>query len=54
MHCSIKRKIVPFDKTLFMGVGAQLGGGGVIQKNLMSLGGQEENVSCKGNSPGPP
>ena len=27
--------------------------GGVTQKNLMSLGGQEENVSGKENSPPP-
>ena len=48
----LKEKIVPLGKTLFIG-----GGGhswGVIQKNLMSLGGQEENVSSKENSPGPP
>ena len=51
MHCSIKRKIVPFGKTLFMGGGTV--GGGVTQKNLMSLGGQEENVSGKENFPGP-
>ena len=29
------------------------GGGGVIQNSLMSLGGQEENVSNKENCPGP-
>ena len=46
----LKEEIVPFGKTLFMG--AQLGG--VIQKNLMSLGDQEENVSGKENSPAPP
>ena len=33
--------------------GAQLGEG-VIQKNLMSLGGQEENVSKKEHSPALP
>ena len=48
----LNKKIVPFGKTLFIG-----GGGGaqleVIQKNLMSLGGQEENVSNKENSPPP-
>ena len=44
MHCSIERKIVPFGKTLY---------GGSL-KNLMSLGGQEENVSGKANSPRPP
>ena len=45
MHCSIEKKL-SFGKTLFVGGGgeAQLG---VIQKNLMSLGGQEENVSSK-------
>ena len=48
----LKEKIVPFGKTLLMG-----GGGahlGVIQKNVISLGGQEENVSSEENSPGPP
>ena len=45
----LKEKIVPFGKTLFMG-GAQLG---VIPKNLMSLGGQEENVSSKEILPPP-
>ena len=49
----LKEKIVPFSKSLLWG-----GGGdtveGVIQKNLMSLGGQEENVSSKENSPAPP
>ena len=46
----LKEKIVPFGKKLFMG-GAQLGG---HSKNVMSLGGQEENVSSKENSPSPP
>ena len=46
----LKEKIELFSKTLFMGGTV----GGVIQKNLMSLGGQEENVSSKENSPGPP
>ena len=46
----LKEKIVPFGKTLFYrGEGTV----GVIQKNLMSLGGQEENVSSKENSPAP-
>ena len=30
------------------------GGGGVTENNLMSLGGQEENVSYKENSPAHP
>ena len=47
----LKEKILPFGKTLFMGGGTV---GGVIQKGLMSLGGQEENVSSKKNSPAPP
>ena len=46
----LKEKIVPFGKTLFMGGTVR----GVIPKNLMSLGGQEENVSSKENSPCPP
>ena len=52
MPCIIvlKEKIVPFRKNLFMGGTV----GGVIQKNLMSLGGQEENISSKENSPAPP
>ena len=41
----LKEKIVPFNKTLFIG--------GVIQKNLMSLGDEEENVLSKENSPAP-
>ena len=47
----LKEKIVPFGKTLYMGGGHSWG---VIQKNLMSLGGQEENVSSKKNPPPPP
>ena len=51
MHCSIKKKFVPFGKTLFMGGGgAQLGG---HSKKINVLGGQEENVSSKENSPAP-
>ena len=45
----LKEKIVPFVKTLFMGGGGHSWG---HSKNLMSLGGQEENVSSKENSPG--
>ena len=48
MHCSIKRKIVPFGKTLFMG-GAQLGRS--FKKFNVFGGGQEENVSSKENPP---
>ena len=50
-ECSMKRKkFVPFDKTLFTGGGAQLGG---HSKNLMFFGGSERNVSSKENSPSP-
>ena len=48
----LKEEVVPFGKTLFIG-GGEGTVGGVIQRNLMSLGGQEENVSSKENSPGP-
>ena len=53
MPCIIvlKEKIVPFGKNFLWGEGHSWG---VIQKNLMSLGGQEETVSSKENSPGPP
>ena len=44
----LKEKIVPFGKTLFIWRGGH--SWGIIQKNLMSLGGQEENVSSKENS----
>ena len=47
----LKEKIVPLGKTLFIGGGTV---GGSFKKNLMSLAGQEENVSSKENSPGPP
>ena len=47
---SVIREIMPFGSDTFL----FMGGGGVIQNNLMSLGGQEENVWDKENSPGPP
>ena len=51
MHCSIKRKNSAIRQNTFYGGGHSWG---VIQKGLMSLGGQEENVSSKKNSPAPP
>ena len=47
----LKEKIVPFNKTLFMG-----GGGGTVgghSKKFNVVGGQEENVLSKQNSPAP-
>ena len=46
----LKEKLCHLAKHFFTGGRAQLG---VIQKNLISLGGQEENVSSKENSPAP-
>ena len=51
MHCSIKIKNCAIWQNTLWGGGGTVGG--VIQKNLMSLGGQEEIISSKENSPGP-
>ena len=48
----VLKKLVPFGKTVFMGGGGHSWGG--HSKKFNVFGGQEENVSSKENSPGPP